>query len=187
MYQAMGINTALKHKSGSEIDENAPHVRRSITIEKSPEELYALWSDPQNVSRVMAQFAQVTITTDGANPLLHWRMRTPIGNVVEWDSHVCQQEDGRMIAWESMPETPPPNHGEVKFKEAPNGFGTEVTLHMQFEPPLGAAGARIMRNLRKIPRTFAGQALRRFKSLAETGEIPTLAHNPSGRGASDMS
>jgi hypothetical protein len=32
-----------------------------------------------------------------------------------------------------------------------------------------------------VPRTIATQALRRFKSLVETGEIPTLEHNPSAR------
>jgi hypothetical protein len=37
------------------------------------------------------------------------------------------------------------------------------------EGPDAAAGA------------MAFKALRRAKALAETGEIPTLAHNPSGR------
>jgi hypothetical protein len=33
---------------------------------------------------------------------------------------------------------------------------------------------------------LTGKALRRFKSLAETGEIPTTEHNPSARrGARD--
>ena len=37
-----------------------------------------------------------------------------------------------------------------------------------------------------VPKTIAMQSLRRFKSLAETGEIPSLASNPSGRGESDL-
>jgi hypothetical protein len=38
-----------------------------------------------------------------------------------------------------------------------------------------------MKTLSIIPRTIAEKSLRRFKSLAETGEIPTLAHNPAAR------
>jgi hypothetical protein len=46
-------------------------------------------------------------------------------------------------------------------------------------------GAQVAKKLDLIPKAITGQSLRRFKSLAETGEIPTLENNPSGRGASD--
>lgn len=59
--------------------------------------------------------------------------------------------------------------GQVTFARAPQELGTEVTLALRLEGPDLAAGAA------------AHKALRRAKALAETGEIPTLAHNPSGR------
>jgi uncharacterized membrane protein len=105
--------------------------------------------------------------------------------VFEWESRLTSDEPGRRIAWESLPGTELPNRGEVTFKQAPNGMGSEVTLEMQFEAPLGPAGAQVFKALRKVPRSIAGKALRRFKSLVETGELPTLANNPSGRGTSD--
>jgi hypothetical protein len=37
-----------------------------------------------------------------------------------------------------------------------------------------------------VPETLASRALDRLKSLAETGEIPTLDRNPSGRGRGDL-
>jgi uncharacterized membrane protein len=85
-----------------------------------------------------------------------------------------------------LPGTQIPNTGEIQFRPQPNGMGTEVNLHMRFEPPLGAVGKALMRAFHPFPRAVAGKTLRRFKSLIETGEIPTLEHNPSGRGDSDI-
>jgi hypothetical protein len=42
-----------------------------------------------------------------------------------------------------------------------------------------------MKRLGFVPRTITGEALDRFKSLAETGEIPTLERNSSARGSGD--
>jgi uncharacterized membrane protein len=64
--------------------------------------------------------------------------------------------------------------GSLSFAPAPGDLGTVATLRLEAAVP-GKAG-----------RLQAGQVLRRFKSLAETGEIPTLEHNPSARpGAGD--
>jgi uncharacterized membrane protein len=178
-----GTNTAKKQKSGLEVAENAPQVRRAITIDKSAEELRALWSDPHNMSRIMGRFAEITQNANGGCGLTHWRMRTPFNRAVEWDAQATENDGG--ISWRSLPGTELPNQGEVTFNPGPDAVGTEVRLHMRFEPPLGSAGAWLMEVFRKGPGIFAGQALRRFKSLAETGEIPTLENNPSGRGSSD--
>jgi hypothetical protein len=42
-----------------------------------------------------------------------------------------------------------------------------------------------MERLDLVPNAAAGKALRRFKSLVETGEMPTLEGNPSARGSGD--
>jgi hypothetical protein len=65
-------------------------------------------------------------------------------------------------------------HGSVQFRAAPAEQGTEVTLRLTLDE--GAAGPGEV-----LPRWVAGTTLRRFKSLVETGEIPTLNRNPSAR------
>ncbi len=57
----------------------------------------------------------------------------------------------------------------ASFSPAPGDWGTVATLTVRG----GGTGM--------VSRLKAGRALRRFKSLAETGEIPTLEHNPSAR------
>ena len=42
-----------------------------------------------------------------------------------------------------------------------------------------------MQRLGVVPESLAGTVLDRFKRLAETGEIPSLETNPSGRGKGD--
>lgn len=42
-------------------------------------------------------------------------------------------------------------------------------------------GKQVAKPLGIVPRLFTEKILRRFKCLAETGEIPTLEHNPSAR------
>jgi uncharacterized membrane protein len=182
LYGLLGVNTAAVDKPGSMVNPNAPEVRGAVTIGKSPEELYEFWRDPNKLAQINAHFAEVT---PGGAGVTHWRVQGPLKPLLEWDSRYTQEEPGRKLAWETVPGSTLANRGEITFQPSPNGTGTEVRLHMQFEPPLGSAGAAIAKALLKIPRGIAGQSLRRFKSLVETGEIPTLEHNSSGRGSSD--
>lgn len=181
IYGAMGLNTAATGKSGSRIAPSSPEIERSVTIGKSPEELAELWLNPANLARIVSHFAEVTPLGNG---LTHWRVRGPLKQMLEWDSRT-EKQSGNKIWWQSLPGSTLPNHGDVTFRPGPDDRGTIVTLRMQFEPPLGSVGAGVVKALDMVPRSMAGEALRRFKSLAETGEIPTIGHNPSGRGDSD--
>jgi uncharacterized membrane protein len=182
MYSALGVDTAAADKAGSQISPNAPEVTRSITIGKSPGELYEFWRTPANLSRIVGAVAEVSPAANGGT---HWRVRGPFKRTMEWDSRYTEEQPGSRLAWESLPGGSFPNHGKISFRPGPNGSGTEVTLRMQFEPPLGIVGVALTNRMHTVVRGIAGKALRRFKSLVETGEVPTLAHNPSGRGSSD--
>jgi hypothetical protein len=50
-------------------------------------------------------------------------------------------------------------------------WGRTVTLRLRVEAPVPGMATQVL----------AGKALRRLKSLAETGELPTTDHNPSAR------
>ena len=61
--------------------------------------------------------------------------------------------------------------------------GGGAQRRLDFVPPGGVLGEAASKLLNVVPGMLAGKALRRFKSLAETGEIPTTEHNPSPAGA----
>jgi uncharacterized membrane protein len=51
---------------------------------------------------------------------------------------------------------------------------------MRYTPPAGAIGAAFATLLRKSPEQHIEDDLRRFKSLIETGEVPTTTGQPTG-------
>lgn len=152
-------------------------MRSSITVGGSPEELYAQWRDPQRLAAIMAHFAEVT----GNGNLTHWRVPLPTGCVLEWDSEVVESRQGEMVRWRSVEGGDISTEGSVHFAPAPGGKGTEVTLAQSFTITGNPAKTVLARGFKMIPKALTSQALRWFKSLAETGECPTLSHNPAAR------
>ena len=157
----------------------APEVERSLTIGRSAEKLYKLWLEPDTLSQVMRPAAEVEGSGDGTS---HWQLHLPLGQSLEWDTRVTEERPHELIRWGSLGGAQLPNESWIKFEPAPAGRGTVVTLHSEFRPPGGALGKAAAELFDAVPKTLIGKTLRRFKSLAETGEIPTLEYNPSGRG-----
>lgn len=158
-------------------------VERSITVEASPEELYDRWRDPETHEQMWAHFADVTQTDEDRQ---HWAVGGPMDVALEWDAEVTEDEPGAFLRWESLPGATVPNEGSVRFTRRGDGESTAVHLHVSFDPPGGSVTTAMAERLDVVPKTAAGQALQRFKALVETGEIPTLEGNPSGRGSGDL-
>lgn len=181
VYQALDINTAApearRHEGRLGADE--PEVERSITIERPADELYRRWRDPETTARVMGFFADVQPGADGT---LRWSAQGPFGRTLTWETRIVEERENELIRWESLPGGQLASQGSVRFRPAPGDLGTEVKLRIRFHPPggaLGSAVARFMGGL--VPNAIAGKALRFFKSLVLTGEIPTTEHQPAAR------
>jgi uncharacterized membrane protein len=177
VYQWLNMNTADGSSGTGETE-----VERKITIEKPIEEVYQFWKMPENFAQVMSNFAQVSQSSDGH---VHWKMNGPTRQSIEWDTQVVEDVENEVIRWQTLGESKASNGGEVHFRPASGDRGTEVTLRLSFNAPGGAIGGGISKVLNLIPRTIEEKSLRRFKSLIETGEIPTLAHNLAARATAD--
>ncbi len=157
-------------------------VERSLTIGRSADELYRLWGAPQTLPRIMEPFADVAPANGRGT---HWKLRMPLGQNVEWDTRIVEDIPGQLVRWHSADEADMSNEGSVRFHAAPGDRGTEVTLRFHFDPPGGAIGEALTKLLGVVPDMAAGKALRRFKALAETGEIPTTRPQPAARADKD--
>jgi uncharacterized membrane protein len=155
---------------------NTHEVRCVLPIARDPMELHRLWLDPDAQRQVMAELAEVTASGD----LWHWKAHAKVIGDREWDSRIVADEPGRRIGWRAVEGAELPNEGEVAFGPARGEWGTEVRLTWRFDPPGGVFGELVAR-LTHAPDMLGALVLRRFKSLAETGEVPTLAHNPTTR------
>lgn len=172
--------TASPELPPSSLSEHAHEVRCVLPIDREPGDLHRLWLDLQCQRMLVAHFAEVSARGD----LWHWKAHAKwIGNL-EWDSRIVADEPGQRIAWQSLDGAGLPNEGELQFGPGRAGWGTEVRLRWRFDPPAGMLGDFVAR-LTKAPHLVGALVLRRFKSLAETGEVPTLAHNPTTRAEAD--
>ena len=184
VYRELGVRTASERgpadqpASQTELD-----VEDSITIDEPAEELSERWRDPEQLSRIFGDRIDVTEASEGR---LRWELHGPVDRSVSWETQVVEERPGEIVRWKSVDGSSVRNEGEIRFGPAPAGQGTEVTLQIRFEPPGGEFGTAAMERLNAIPRALVRRTLRRFKSLAETGEVPTISQNPSGRGRGDL-
>lgn len=182
--EQLGPRTAMDSRREEQFGAaDTMQVSRSITVGKPADKLYETWRDPDEFSRIMGHFAEVT-SSDGDH--WHWTVHGPVGRDVSWESRIVTAEPGEFLQWETTDDAMVPNRGSVRFRSAPGDRGTEVTLSVRFDPPGGTLGNAVLERLEIAPETLVATALRRFKSLAETGEIATLKGNPSARGKGDL-
>ena len=181
-YQALGINNvpaedqdAVRAKLGAV----GIKVVHSVTVGKSPDELYAFWRDFTNLPQIMDHLNSVTVQNSGRS---HWVAKAPLGRTVEWDAEIINEVPGQLIAWRSLPGADVDNAGSVTFKPGPTGRGTEVRVELSYAPPAGKVGATVAKLLGEEPRKQLDDDLRHFKQLMEAGERPTTEGQSSGRG-----
>lgn len=178
-----GPRAADRHDAGRTGATDTTSVSRSITVGKPADELYEAWRDPERFSRIVGHFADVTSLGDGG---YRWTVDGPGGRDLSWETHIVEEESGEFLRWETPEDATVSNRGSVRFHPAPGDRGTVVTMTVTFDPPGGRVGNAALKRLGIVPETLVGQTLGRFKSLVESGEIPTLEGNPSARGRGDL-
>src|ERR1700761_7695330 len=117
-----------------------------------------------------------------------WRRRScwPAGassdRAAERDVEITEDVPGQRIAWrEGSAGTR--NEGSVQFVPAPGGRGTEVHVKLRYEMPGGKLGEAVARYFGADPRQQLDDDLRRFKQVAETGEVMRSEGAPGGKRA----
>jgi uncharacterized membrane protein len=145
-------------------------VEKTVTINRSAEDLYNFWHNFENLPTFMKHLQSVQVIDSTRS---HWVANAPAGQTVEWDADVIGDIPNQMIAWASADNADVDNSGFVRFQPAPAGRGTEVKVVMEYAPPGGAVTATIAKLFGEEPEQQIGDELRRFKQLMEAGEIAT--------------
>ncbi len=137
---------------------------QSITIGRPRTEVLQFWADPGRLSQVLGDRADVEHTEADD---YRWTVDVGAAGSLEWRT-TLEREDGtmRFVGVDGGGA-----HAELllRFADAPQDLGTEVTARIVAPIPRALAGA------------LAYAALYRSRALLLTGELPTLDHNPSGR------
>ncbi|MEH2043518.1 SRPBCC family protein [Nostoc sp.] len=163
--EAIGINQPIK-------------VEKTVTINKSAEELYRFWHNFENLPTFMKHLKSVKVYNEKRS---HWIANAPLDNSVEWDAEILEDRENEFISWASVEGADVDNSGFVRFKKALGDRGTEVKIVLEYNPPGGALGATVAKLFGEAPEQQVGDELHRFKMLMETGEIATTEGQSSGR------
>jgi len=179
MYSALGMNTAEDETSATpeEYFSRGIHVETSMTINRSPEELFSFWRNFENLPRFMQHLESVKVIDDKKST---WVAKAPAGLSVQWDAEIINEESNALIAWRSIGGAEVDNAGSVRFMPGPEGRGTEVKVVIDYIPPAGQLGRIVAKLFGEEPSIQVKEDLRRFKRLMETGEIPTIQGQPRG-------
>ena len=184
MYEGLGLDTSSEggvalvqqHGPNAVLDASkAVRVERTVTIAMEPDELYRFWRNFENLPRIMEHLESVTVLDSTRS---RWKAKAPAGASVEWEAVIHNEIPNELIAWKSVDEATVPNAGSVHFTAAPGGRGTEVKVVLEYQPPAGKLGQIVARLFGEAPEQQVREDLRRFKSMMESGEVPTTEGQP---------
>lgn len=118
----------------------------SVIVDSPIGDVYEFWRKMENLPQVLSEVEEVRPTGPESG---HWRVKGPLGAVVEFDVRMTRNEPEELVAWESEGGGPE-LAGEVHFEEV----GPDVT---RVELSTGPGKAK----------SSLGGALRRFRKLVE--------------------
>jgi uncharacterized membrane protein len=143
-------------------------VRRSITIAVSADRAYQYWRNLEHLPNFMQRVEAVEVV-DGWRS--KWRARGPAGRRIEWQADIVEDVPGKLIRWRSVEGSPVTHRGEVNFRPAPSGRGTEVAVTLEYVAPAGEIGRALAFTSNEALRIQLGRDLHQLKQLLELGEL----------------
>lgn len=157
-------------------------VRRAITIQATPREVYELWRDLTNLPRFMQHVEKVTVDGTGISA---WTVHEG-GRQLEWLAKIVEDTPGQRLRWESLPGGDLHHSGAIEVREAPGDRGCELEVKLHYMPRGGLIVASTMYALlRRLAGVQLGKELVRLRQLIETGEIATGARRVADLEAED--
>ncbi len=154
------------------------NFQKTITVNRPVQEVFSFWRHLENLPRFMKGVQAVT--SNGGN-ITHWVIKTS-GTTVEWDAETIEARPNEVLSWQSLPAADIDNAGSIWFRPAPGNRGTIVKVNLKYAPPLGKTTVNLAKLFGKDPEATMEDDLFRFKSLIETGEIPTTEGQSRGKG-----
>jgi uncharacterized membrane protein len=137
---------------------------QAITIGRPRHEVLQFFQDPNRLSEVFGDVAEVSSTGPDR---LRWKFALDGSNGPEWECVVVAEDDVRVRFVDVNPDG---QAGIVlDLRDAPQERGTEVIARVSSPAPGALTGAL----------TF--KALYRARALLMTGEVPTIKYNSSAR------
>jgi uncharacterized membrane protein len=177
MSAAVGRNTRNRDSREALSGPRGVRVKEAVTVARPVDEVYRFWRNLSNLPRFMTHLEQVEELDRTRS---RWTARGPMGTSVTWDAHIINEVTNEVIGWRSVGTADVISAGSVHFNPTPRG-GTEIVVHLQYEPPAGKLGAWVASIFGEEPSQQIREDLRRLKAHLETGEVPAPDDRSAGR------
>jgi len=135
----------LSSRKKKDVTADRARSSRSVTIRGTDaRELHALWHRPEHLETF---FRGVPM-------------------------EIVRDVPGQRFEWRTVRHRPFAGGGSLTFVPAPAARGTQARLALYLDGPAAPAVAAFSRLFGASPAQLAMESLRRFKALAESGEVP---------------
>ena len=153
--------------------------RYSVTVfRKTPQDIYKFWRDFKNLPSFMKDLVDIKIYDEKSSL---WKIKLENGLTAEWTAEIVKDIPGEQISWKSTADSEVQTEGTVWFMPATNGMGTVVGMNMNYQVRGGKLGELVAALSGESPNVLSHINLKRLKALLETGEVPTIEGQSSGR------
>ena len=136
----------------------------SVIVQANPNTTWAYVSNYQNFDKFMSNVKEVKMLDSYQS---EWHMSGPLGIPVSWKAMNTENTAPSRLAWKST-EGSLENDGFISV--APEGNGSRVTVHINYNPPLGAIG-EFVASLFKDPQAMLEHDLTQLDALISTGDV----------------
>jgi uncharacterized membrane protein len=159
-------NLTLGRLIGVGVGRRAVDIEKTIIVPAPVDQIYALWSHPQNLPRCMAHVRNVWQVADDCT---HWIVTGPAGIPVAWDAEVTQRVPNELLAWQTLPGSLVSHAGTVRFERS-DSTSARIDVRLRYTPPAGVLGHMLATLLGADARHVLDEDLLRFKSVLELGK-----------------
>jgi uncharacterized membrane protein len=144
---------------------NIYKAEASVTVQATPSTAWAYISNYQNFDKFMSNINQVKMLDSQQS---EWHMSGPLGIPVSWKAMTTENAAPNRLAWKST-EGALENDGFISV--APEGTGSRITVHVNYNPPLGAVG-EFVATLFKDPQAMLEHDLTQLDALISKVTVP---------------
>lgn len=177
LYRALGISTVQRGplERAERQRERMFRVERSVTVNRSPQDLYRHWRALERLPEIIPAVEEVLVQSRLRS---RWTAQTRGPFALSWEAEIIGEEPDEYLSWHTLPGSTFRHQGTVRFLPAPGGRGTEVKVTLEYNLPGGKLTTWLATLCGLVPDQQAREALRHFKALMETGEVPTVQKQP---------
>ena len=136
----------------------------SVNVNAAPQTAWEYVSNYQNFDQFMPNIKKIELLSGDTS---EWHLSGPLGIPVSWQAITTTKEAPKHLAWHSTKGTID-TKGFIKIE--PNGSGSKITVHMEYQPPLGAIGEAFA-SIFKDPQVMLEDGVEKLGELLQGGSV----------------